>query len=66
MISGMRVPPGLTVILREDPNYTGRSLTITGPAEYKCLTDWSFDDIASSMRVCECYSLDQWCKRCLL
>jgi hypothetical protein len=50
-ISSIRVPAGLTVLLREHPNYGGRGLRITGPADVDCLTNWQFNDITSSMQI---------------
>jgi hypothetical protein len=52
-ISSVRVPAGLSVLLREHPNYGGRGLNITGPADIACLSQWSFSDITSSMQVGE-------------
>ncbi|WIA20753.1 hypothetical protein OEZ85_005121 [Tetradesmus obliquus] len=50
-VSSVRVPLGLAVTLRENINYGGRGLTITGPSDIPCLTNWQFNDITSSMRV---------------
>jgi hypothetical protein len=50
-MSSLRVPAGLKVTLREHPNYNGRGLEITGPADIACLDNWQFAKVTSSMRI---------------
>jgi hypothetical protein len=52
-ISSVRVPAGLSALLREDNNYGGGGLRITGPADIACLSQWNFNDLTSSMRIGE-------------
>ncbi len=49
MISAVRVPHGLKVILYEHPQFRGRSLTVT--EDDPCLQNDGFHDITSSLRV---------------
>jgi hypothetical protein len=50
-ISSVRVPAGLSVLLREHPNYGGRGLIINGPSDIPCLSIWDMNDVTSSMRI---------------
>jgi hypothetical protein len=49
VISSVRVPPGLKVILYEHPQFRGRSLELT--SDNPCIVNNNFNDIASSLRV---------------
>ena len=52
-ISSLRVPSGLTVILYENPNFSGQSLTFQGPTNIDCLwnSDRIWNDRAQSIKV---------------
>ena len=58
-ISSLRVPVGYTVILYENPNFGGQSMTILGPANIDCLWNSNkiWNDKAQSIKVIEIASV---------
>jgi hypothetical protein len=49
LLSSVRIPSDITLILYSGPNFNGKSITLRGGFPYRCLVEQNFNDSTQSI-----------------